>query len=114
MSWGVTSGLGAWVMQRLSAVYMAIFCVYALISFFSRESISYQLWVAWVAQPINNIAIGLFVLSMLAHAWVGSRDIILDYVKPFYFRMVKLSATAFLLIAMGLWSLNVLLTVFSM
>jgi len=111
MSLRAASGLGAWTVQRLSAVYMVIFFCFALISFLMRQSSTYEAWMAWVAHPFNNIATGLFVLSLLGHAWVGSRDIILDYVKPFYFRMIKLGAIAFLLIAMGLWALNVLMNV---
>ena len=111
MSLRAASGLGAWTIQRLSAVYMVVFFCFALINFLLRETISYEAWLAWVSLPFNNIAIGLFVLSLLGHAWVGSRDIILDYVKPFYFRMIKLGGVAFLLIAMGLWALNVLMNV---
>lgn len=111
MSWHASSGLGAWSIQRLSAIYMSIFSTYALIQFLSRDSFGYQSWIGWVADPINKIVIGLFVLSLLVHAWVGSRDIILDYVKPFYFRIIKLSITAFLLLAMGLWALTVLVNV---
>lgn len=111
MSMRATSGLGAWTLQRLSAVYMIVFAVYALIQYAIHESVGYTSWVAWVAHPFNNIAIGLLILSLLAHAWVGARDIILDYVKPFYFRMIKLGVTAFLLIAMGLWALSVLINV---
>ena len=111
MSWHASSGLGAWSVQRLSAVYLIVFSLYALVQYLMGSSISYVSWVSWVGQPINKIAIGLFVLSLLAHAWVGSRDIILDYVKPFYFRIIKLSITAFLLLAMGLWALTVLVNV---
>ncbi len=111
MSLRATSGLGAWTLQRLSAVYMIIFCVYAVVQYLTHDSISYQSWITWVANPFNNIAVGLLILSLLVHAWVGARDIILDYVKPFYFRMIKLGVTAFLLIAMGLWAMNVLMNV---
>ena len=48
------------------------------------------------------------MLSLLFHAWVGARDIILDYVKPFAFRMVKLTSLALYLIAMGIWAFNIL------
>ena len=111
MSLRATSGLGAWTLQRVSAVYMIIFVLYSVVQYLNHESISYLSWVAWVADPFNNIALGLLILSLLTHAWVGARDIILDYVKPFYFRMIKLGVTAFLLIAMGLWAMSVLISV---
>ena len=111
MSWRASMGLRAWTMQRLSAIYMMLFCIYAWVTFITREANDYDRWIAWVAHPFNNIVIGLFVVSLLIHAWVGSRDIILDYVKPFAFRMVKLVVLAFLIIAMALWALRILLRV---
>jgi len=111
MSLRASSGLGAWTLQRLSAIYMVLFVFYVLAQYLTGADISYRSWVNWLSHPFNNIVTGLFILSLLAHAWVGSRDIILDYVNPFYFRMIKLAATAFLLLAMGLWALNVLFNV---
>jgi len=104
-------GLRAWAMQRLSAIYMILFSGYAFITFITRDASNYDRWMAWVTHPFNNIAIGLFVVSLLIHAWVGSRDIIMDYVKPFAFRILKLALLALLLIAMALWAFKVLLGV---
>ena len=113
MSWHASSGLGAWSLQRLSAIYMAGFTVYVFLQSMTSSQVEYDAWVAWVADPINKIAIGLFGLSLLIHAWVGARDIILDYVKPFYFRLFKLGITALLLLAMGFWLVTVLVNVTS-
>ena len=111
MSLGTPTGLHAWVLQRFSAVYLAIFSVYVFINIFTRHSSDYKAWLTWVSHPVNQVAIGLFVLCLLIHAWVGARDIILDYVKPFGFRMLKLGGLAFFLIALGLWAFKILLTV---
>ena len=108
MSERVASGLRAWTIQRLSAIYMLVFVLYASIAWLTRENADFQSWQSWIAHPFNNIAVGLFILSLLFHAWVGARDIILDYVKPFAFRMVKLTSLALFLIAMGLWAFNIL------
>ena len=108
MSERVASGLRAWTIQRLSAIYMLVYVFYAGISFLARENTSFESWQSWIAHPLNNIVVGLFILSLLFHAWVGARDIILDYVKPFAFRMVKLTLLALFLIAMGLWAFNIL------
>lgn len=111
MSWSDTSGLRAWAIQRLSAVYMVLFTLYALISFLLRESNHYHQWLAWISYPVNNIATALFILSLLLHAWVGARDIVLDYIRPFGIRMFTLAALILFLLAMGLWAFKVLLTI---
>jgi len=111
MSIGTLSGLHAWVLQRFSAVYLVLFTVYAFISFVTRQTSGFSAWLSWVSHPVHQIAIGLFVLSLLVHAWVGARDIVLDYVKPFALRMVKLAGLAFVLLGFGLWAFKVLLTI---
>ncbi|NOZ54253.1 MAG: succinate dehydrogenase, hydrophobic membrane anchor protein [Gammaproteobacteria bacterium] len=109
MSKRLSSGLRAWVVQRFSAIYMAVFLLYIVISYMMRESTGFESWTAWVSNPINNVAVGLFFFALLLHAWVGCRDIVMDYVKPFSLRMLKLVALATILLAMGLWVLLVLL-----
>ncbi|WP_455223511.1 succinate dehydrogenase, hydrophobic membrane anchor protein [Kaarinaea lacus] len=111
MSERVASGLRAWTIQRLSALYMLVFVIYAGISYAFADATGFEPWLAWISHPLNNIAVGLFILSLLFHAWVGARDIVLDYVKPHSFRLIKLASLALLLVAMGLWSLKILLTV---
>ena len=108
MSERVASGLRAWTIQRLSAIYMLVFIVYAGFNLLTVENAGFEAWQSWISHPLNNIAVGLFMLSLLFHAWVGARDIILDYVKPFAFRMVKLTSLALYLIAMGIWAFNIL------
>ncbi|HEY5604749.1 MAG TPA: succinate dehydrogenase, hydrophobic membrane anchor protein [Gammaproteobacteria bacterium] len=107
----VASGLRAWTIQRLSAVYILVFTLYAGAGFASRGASGFEPWVTWLRDPFNNIAVGLFILALLFHAWVGARDIILDYVKAPGLRLVKLAVLALVLIAMGLWAFKVLLTV---
>ena len=106
MSERVASGLRAWTIQRLSAIYMLVFIVYAGFNLLTVENAGFEAWQSWISHPLNNIAVGLFMLSLLFHAWVGSRDIKNDYVKPFAFRMVKKTSLALNLIAMGSWAFN--------
>jgi succinate dehydrogenase / fumarate reductase membrane anchor subunit len=107
----IASGLRAWTMQRLSALYILVFTAYAGFCFATRGATGFDPWVSWLRDPFNNITVGLFILALLFHAWVGSRDIILDYVKAPGLRLVMLAFLALLLIAMGLWAFKVLLTI---
>ena len=99
------------MIQRLSAVYLALFLPMALISLWLHNPGSYREWHDWIAHPAVNIAIGLFFLSLLLHAWVGLRDVILDYVKPFSVRLLLLVVIGFTWLAMGLWLLRSLMMV---
>jgi succinate dehydrogenase / fumarate reductase membrane anchor subunit len=56
-----------------------------------------------------NIASAGFIIALMAHAWVGMRDVILDYLKPVGLRLAVLSLTGLLLAGSGLWALRSLL-----
>ena len=105
------SGLRAWLLQRLSALYMGVY----LLSFFAYMLINapadYQTWRQTLAEPWVALAMMLFFAAMLAHAWVGIRDVIIDYVHCPSLRLGLFSLTGLALLACGLWVLDILLAV---
>jgi len=109
MSIYILKGLSPWVIQRISSVLIALFVVYAFISAYMATTISYQAWLAWLFAPHNIILIGLFTIALLLHAWVGVRDIVLDYIHHFMLRIFFLTAIASLLIGCGIWVAKILL-----
>lgn len=111
MSWRASSGLRSWLFQRLSAIYVLVFLLYCLGSGLSASTISYAAWRAWVAHPLVNIALVMFIFALLLHMWVGGRDIVMDYLKPLLLRYVALIAFAISLLAMAFWSMRILFTV---
>ncbi|WP_455211584.1 succinate dehydrogenase, hydrophobic membrane anchor protein [Kaarinaea lacus] len=113
MTSAASLGLKAWLVQRLTAVYMAVFILFAVIKFLLTPPQSYQEWIAWVAHPVTNAALALFIVALLFHAWVGLRDVIMDYVKSFTIRTGLLSVLIIVLSGCGLWSLRLLLKVTS-
>ena len=110
MSWRASSGLRSWLLQRLTALYMVLFLV-ILVAIWGGQPISYDVWRAWVAHPAANIALLLFVFATLMHAWIGGRDVIIDYIRSVAGRYVLLIVYALGMIIMGLWSLRILFSV---
>jgi len=106
-----TDGLRAWLLQRVSAVYLAGFFIFLLLHFALDPHPDYASWRAWIAQPLVAIAFAGFVLALLVHAWVGLRDVVLDYIHALALRMLTLMLIAFLLIATAFWALRVLILV---
>jgi len=105
------SGLKAWVVQRVTALYLAVFCVYLLIHFLVAPPPDYAAWRDWVAQPLVSLGLLVLVPVLLAHAWVGLRDVLMDYIKPLGLRVGLLSAAAFVFLAAGLWALRAIILV---
>ena len=103
------SGLPAWRVQRASAVYMLVFIAYLLAHFAFDPPDSFGSWRGWVASPGVSLATGAFFCALLAHAWVGVRDVILDYVRPVTARAPALAVLAAALIAIAAWVALILL-----
>jgi succinate dehydrogenase / fumarate reductase, membrane anchor subunit len=96
-------------MQRISAVYLALFTVFIAFYFLLGAPASYAEWHAWMARPLVGMMWALFFVALLAHAWVGIRDVLMDYAKPTGLRLALLALLGLALIALGYWSLQVLL-----
>ena len=104
------TGLRAWAVQRVTAVYMLLFILFFLAHFVVDPPHSYQAWHGWVMSSSVSIATAVFFAALLAHAWVGVRDVILDYVHPMAFRVCVLGLLGFGLTAMGVWVMRILWT----
>ncbi len=90
------SGLGHWMVQRASAVLLAFGTLYLLLHFSLHPPADHAAWRAWVSEPARRAALVLLALALAAHAWVGVRDILLDYIKPVGIRLAALFVVAIL------------------
>jgi len=96
-------GIRAWLLQRLTAIYIAIYAL-SLMGWISYQlPLSYDVWLNFISHPVILIATVIFYLSLFIHAWVGIRDILIDYAKPSGVRFILLMSLAFFLIIMTLW-----------
>ncbi len=102
------SGFRAWVWQRASAVYLALYIAYVLLHLMLAPPVDQQALASWMGALPMWLATALFMLMLLLHAWVGVRDVILDYLKPAFLRFLALLAVQAFLLACGLWALAVL------
>jgi succinate dehydrogenase / fumarate reductase membrane anchor subunit len=103
------TGLRAWLVQRMSAVYMLLFIVYLLAHFMVDPPRSYLAWHSWIMSPGVSIAAFVFFAALLAHAWVGLRDVMMDYVHPLAVRVFALALLGGGLLAMAGWIGRILL-----
>ena len=109
MSLYVLEGLRPWVIQRVSAVYIVLFILYAISAVLAADTITYETWKAWFYDPFNTTVVGLFVIALLFHAWIGMRDVILDYVHNIMLRISILAILMAVLAGCGLWTFRILL-----
>ncbi len=104
-------GLRPWIIQRISAAFIALFILYIVLTLFISNPLNENDWALWVAIPYNNIFIGLTLTALLWHVWIGVRDIILDYIPNVVGRLFTLTVVASVLLGSGLWAFKALLMV---
>ncbi len=110
MSLYVLEGLRPWVIQRVTAVYMLLFSLYVAWCLLGADTtVSYASWKGWLFVPFNTTAVGLFVIAVLFHAWIGIRDVVLDYVHNIMLRIFILGMLIGILLGSGLWVFRLLL-----
>ncbi len=105
---GAHYGLRDWLAQRVTAVVMALYTVILLISFLSGNNFSYEGWAGLFAQQWFKLATFVTFLSLFYHAWVGMRDIWMDYVKPVSVRLSLQVATLLWLVGCAGWAAQIL------
>ncbi len=105
---GAHYGLKDFIAQRATAVIMAIYTVVLLLAFLLSSGVSYQKWAKLFAfMPMKLLTLAVFV-ALAYHAWVGIRDIWMDYVKPVGLRLTLQVLTVLWLVAMVGWAIAVL------
>lgn len=105
---GAHHGLGDWLLQRLTAVVMAAYTVVALACVLWRPPSTHAAWKALFAGEPFRLFTMLFLAALLYHAWVGMRDILMDYVKPMGLRLLLQAAVGVTLFSYFLWSASIL------
>ncbi|HKW81017.1 MAG TPA: succinate dehydrogenase, hydrophobic membrane anchor protein [Casimicrobiaceae bacterium] len=105
---GAHYGWKDWLVQRLTAVIMALYTLLLLGIALYHGSIDYALWTALFAQGAFRIATLLFGLALLWHAWIGVRDIWMDYIAPAGLRLTLEALTVVALVAYAAWLIEVL------
>ncbi len=105
------TGLPAWMVQRASALYLLLFLIFVLASFALAPPHSRAEWLQWLAHPAMRLALAIIFAALLAHMWVGLRDVLLDYAQPVRIRPYLLAALAVGLCALGVWAAFILLSI---
>jgi len=105
---GASYGLRGWLVQRVSAVVLAGYTVYMAGFLVSHRPLEFSAWKALFMPLWVRVFSLLFFFSLLLHAWVGMRNILMDYVPATGLRLALEVAVIFALAAYGVWSIQIL------
>ena len=104
---GAHYGLKDWLAQRVTALVMIAYTVIFLVAL-GRGTVSYASWKALFAQEWMRFATLLFVASVLIHAWIGVRNVWMDYIKHTGLRLALQIVTILWLVGCAGWAMQIL------
>ena len=105
---GAHYGLRDWLAQRVTAVIMILYTLLALGVLAWHGGLDHAAWRALFAHDGFRVATFVFVVALLYHAWVGMRNISMDYVKPLAVRLSLQAAIVAALVAYAGWTIGIL------
>ena len=105
---GAHYGLRDWLAQRITAVLMALFTVALMVQFLMPGELGYDHWAAIFAPQWMKLLTFVTIISLAYHAWVGMRDIWMDYVQAMGVRLTLQVITLVWLVACAGWAIQVL------
>ena len=91
-------GQRAWVVQRISALLLLVLIVFGVLALPFASPLDFAGWRAFAGGVLGGPLIALLFGALCAHAWVGMRDIVLDYIQPRGLRLAVLSLIAIVLV----------------
>jgi succinate dehydrogenase / fumarate reductase membrane anchor subunit len=105
---GAHYGMRDWLAQRVSAVVLLVYTLLLVGAAAFTPELNYGTWAGLFASSWMKVATLLAVIALIWHAWVGIRDIYMDYIKPTGARLVLQVATVVALIGYACWAVIIL------
>jgi len=124
---GAHYGLRDWLSQRITGALMALFTIVLLLQYLwpsyakdpSGERIKdatgafvplvgYDKWAGIFSTQWMKVLTFVVIVSLAYHAWVGMRDVWMDYVKPVGARLLLQVFTIVWLVGCAGWAIQVL------
>jgi succinate dehydrogenase / fumarate reductase, membrane anchor subunit len=105
---GAHYGWRDWLAQRITAALMALFTLAVLLQLLLSGEAGYDRWAGIFAAQWMKVFTFVVIVALAWHAWVGMRDVWMDYVKPVFVRIVLDVATLAWLVGCAGWAVQVL------
>ncbi len=105
---GAHYGLRDWLSQRITACLMALYTLILLAQVLLGGPLGYERWAGIFSSQWMKVLTFVTILALAWHAWVGIRDIWMDYIKPVGIRLALHVFTIVWLVGCAGWAVQVL------
>jgi succinate dehydrogenase / fumarate reductase membrane anchor subunit len=110
---GAHYGIKDWLIQRITACVLVVYTLVLGIGALITPEFTYANWVRLFnfelfQFPLGKLLAMLAFLSLCYHAWIGVRDIWMDYVKPAGVRLLLEVLTVLWLVGSAVYAAQIL------
>ncbi len=105
---GAHYGVGGFLAQRLTAIVLGAYSILMIGVLLFKADLSYQGWAELFVPVWMKVVTLMAIFALLYHAWIGVKDIWMDYVKPTGVRLALQTGTALWLVFCAVWSVQIL------
>ena len=105
---GSHTGTGVWLMQRATALLLALAVPVLLVYLLAALPLDFAGWQGLFAPLWNRVLLMLSAIALAMHAWVGMHDIFMDYIHPVGMRLALTLTVVVVLASSVVWLAAVL------
>ncbi|MFE8069656.1 succinate dehydrogenase, hydrophobic membrane anchor protein [Marinobacteraceae bacterium S3BR75-40.1] len=102
------SGVYDWMIQRMSALVLAVYTVFLVGFFLANPNLDYATWNALFNATWMRIFSLLALVSIGAHAWIGLWTVVTDYIKPTAIRFTVQVLCGAVMFVYFVWGVQIL------
>ncbi|MHB1528695.1 MAG: succinate dehydrogenase, hydrophobic membrane anchor protein [Acidiferrobacteraceae bacterium] len=102
------AGTVEWMLQRLTALYLALFLLFLGIRLVFVPPRNYEQWRALWSGNLIRVSTLVFTLGLLGHAWIGLRSVFRDYIRSVAVRLLVELTVGCGLVSQALWAFGIL------
>jgi succinate dehydrogenase / fumarate reductase, membrane anchor subunit len=102
------NGLKDWLIQRVTAVFFAIYSLFLLGFLMVHPNLHFSVWHDLCRNTVFQIATVLALLMMVLHAWIGIWTVTTDYITKTAIRLSIQIVVFLLLLTQFVWGLMII------
>jgi succinate dehydrogenase / fumarate reductase membrane anchor subunit len=101
------NGLKDWLIQRFTAVYFMVYCIYMLAYLLFTPPMNYMQWYTLFHNGWFQVAGLIALLALSLHSWVGIWTVTTDYIKCTAIRLTVQYLVILWLLGQFIWGLMI-------
>jgi len=105
---GAHYGLRDWMVQRVTGGIIAVYSIFFVIVMLMQPALDFISWRSVFTHTWMRVPTFVCLLAVYYHAWVGVRDILMDYVKPTTLRLCLQVIVVVALVSYTAWTVQIL------